>query len=253
MARIYKVEKSNTKAKNMLSFDSNFDLILYIIQIAGCVSFSISGVVNAMQGQTGPRGSIGLTLVDGFGGGRFRDLCINREPPHIFWDDKYLLLAAISTVIVGVIYILACCKSTAPLVERLSVHWLMYVLDAIGIAVFTVSGVKLSCLYIPENASLIGSYVYVIALGSITGFGGGIFRDVFLGMIPSVFRKHFYMLPCMIGATVFAVLYRLEVAEIFSVLVGVTIIVTLRVLAWRFEWNLPQARAYEDLIENKRK
>ena len=63
-------------------------------------------------------------------------------------------------------------------------------IDALGTAILCIYGVKKAYDAIPVNASLIEKYVFVITLGVISGVGGRMFRDVFIGEIPNIFKKH---------------------------------------------------------------
>lgn len=235
----------------LLSFSSNIDIALYIIQIVGCISFATSGAIASIRKKADILGVWILTLISIFGGGLLRDLIINEDVPHIFWDSQYIILAAIALVISTFWFLVAYFPKTA---VKIDIHrhdlWI-YLLDSIGIGVFCVYGVDAAIKSIPLEASFIGKYIYVISLGVITGVGGGMFRDVFIGEIPMVFRKHFYMTPCILGSTLYAILFSCNVNNILSIILCVGLVVLLRSLATIYKWNLPSAKAYNKILDEK--
>ena len=235
----------------MLKFDSVFDLILFIIAIIGCISFGTSGAIKAMRSRTDILGIIVLTLLEAFGGGLIRDLVINKYPPKIFWDTEFHYMALTVIIVCIIWFIIAYRKKSAYFIDK---HrhdpWIFYV-DAIGIAAFCAMGSKTASQYIPETAGPVGAFIYVMVLGVITGAGGGVIRDVFMGRIPSMFKKHFYMTPCIIGCSLYVIVSLIGAGVIISSLTCAFSIIILRILAIKFEWNLPVAKGYDNLIEER--
>lgn len=233
-----------------MHFDSTIDIVLFVIQLIGCLSFSTSGAIRAIRKKTDILGVWILTLIEIFGGGLLRDLIINKEPPHIFWDEEYLVLAGLSIIISSIWFLIGYFPKTANMIEKKRHDFWIYLLDALGTSAFVVSGVQLTASNIPSNCSTLGTYTYIISLGVITGIGGGVFRDVFVGDIPTVFKKHFYMTPCIIGAGIYTVFYLHSFNQYASIFISMAVMVTLRVLATIYKWNLPTAKGYNALIEN---
>ena len=102
-----------------------------------------------------------------------------------------------------------------------------------------------------KSSNVLGTYSYVIALGVISGVGGGMFRDIFVNEIPMIFRKYFYIIPCIIGSAVFTIMDK-QLGEkfiILSVIVGLVLIVGLRMFAIIFKWNLPPAKGYIEALK----
>ncbi len=234
-----------------MHFKSTLDIVLFVIQLIGCISFSTSGAIKAIRKKTDILGVWILTLIEIFGGGLLRDLIINKEPPHIFWDEEYLLLAGVSLIISTIWFIIGYKKSTAHLIEKKRHDFWIYLLDALGTSAFVISGSNLTYSLTPDSFSIFSKCVFIISLGVITGIGGGIFRDVFLGDIPTVFKKHFYMTPCILGATLYTILLINNVNSLFSIIISMILMVTLRVLATIYKWNLPTCKGYNELQDNK--
>lgn len=74
------------------------------------------------------------------------------------------------------------------------------VLDLLGTFFFALSG---SLLAARRGFDIVGS----VLLGSLTGLGGGIVRDLVLGVTPTAFAEPIYLLPPLIAALVVYALY----------------------------------------------
>lgn len=79
--------------------------------------------------------------------------------------------------------------------------------------------------------------------GLLIAIGGGILRDVFVNEIPIVFVKELYASASFVGVvTLFGLLvanFELNVAAVSSI----AAVTGLRLLAMRYSWNLPRAKA----------
>lgn len=112
--------------------------------------------------------------------------------------------------------------------------------DAVGLGVFTVAGIKTAIDITPEpNAFL---FIFV---GVITGVGGGILRDVLSGSKPYIFIKHVYGCASIAGAVICVCLFPVLGANP-AMLTGALAAVIIRLLAFRFKWDLP----YADISEH---
>ncbi len=78
-------------------------------------------------------------------------------------------------------------------------------------------------------------------LGTITGIGGGILRDVFTMRIPSIFVRHIYALASMIGALIFFIL-RTYIYRSLAMVISVVIIVIIRFISHRYKLSLPKVK-----------
>lgn len=107
--------------------------------------------------------------------------------------------------------------------------------DAIALAMFTIVGASKSLKF--EAGGLIA-----VALGTMTGVAGGIIRDVLLNEVPLVFRKDItlYATAAITGATVYVVMHHFLKQPLWSAGAGVIVVLTLRFLAIRWEWKLPE-------------
>ena len=117
-------------------------------------------------------------------------------------------------------------------------HWNLFLkFDAIGLGVFTVIGATFAYNLVGLN------FLAMTFSGLLTAIGGGILRDVFVNEIPIVFVKELYASASFVGVvTFFGLLVAnldLNVAAISSIAAATG----LRLLAMRYDWNLPRAKA----------
>jgi uncharacterized membrane protein YeiH len=78
-----------------------------------------------------------------------------------------------------------------------------------------------------------------ILLGTITGVGGGMLRDVLLRQIPTVLREGLYAVPALLGATVLVVAQHAgSTNPVFPVLAA-AVCVAVRLLGLRYDVNVP--------------
>lgn len=137
-----------------------------------------SASIQAVRSDFDAIGAIFLSLATAVGGGTLRDLLIGAAP--VFWlkDPIYLSTA----VPVALITFLAGRRMQAGSGRR---QRLLNYLDAIGLALFTLVGIKVSLANgISPEASVV--------MGCVTGIAGGMVRDVLCGMTPLVLKKDIY-------------------------------------------------------------
>ena len=76
----------------------------------------------------------------------------------------------------------------------------MQLFDAMGLGLFTVSGISIARGIFPQNEYL------CVFIGVVTAIGGGMLRDVLANQVPLVFRKELYATPAIVGGILFEVL-----------------------------------------------
>lgn len=108
-------------------------------------------------------------------------------------------------------------------------------IDALGLGSFVATGTNL-----PMVNGYAGNAFMCIFLGTVTGVGGGIFRDMMTHDIPVVLRKHIYAVAAIAGSIVYYVLARYLTSYRVAAVACITVTVVLRLLATRYNWNLPR-------------
>ena len=82
----------------------------------------------------------------------------------------------------------------------------------------------------------------VLAVGLMTGCGGGIIRDVTVREIPMVFTKNIYAVASLIGGVLYYIMFMvMGTSEIAAVIAGIAAVFVLRMAASHYKWNLPRA------------
>lgn len=204
--------------------------ILFILEIIGTVAFAVSGALTAIKHKMDIFGVAILGLTTATGGGVIRDLILGSNPPMMFINPVYALTAIGVSIIVFL-----------PAVRKYLHHEhpffniLVLISDSAGLAVFTVSGVRMAikCGY-PDNIFL------CLFLGVVTGVGGGVLRDIMAGDRPFIFVRHFYATASLIGAAVSLILFEI-MGIVPAFILSSLLIFVLRLIAARYHWNLPAA------------
>lgn len=193
-----------------------------LLDLIGIGVFAVSGALAAGRKRLDLLGVFVLASVTAIGGGTLRDLLLDRHP--IFWltDASYL---AVIVLAVGVTF--------AYVQWRRPPQASLLVADALGLALFSISGARIA-----ENAGLPSASV--VLLGTMTGVAGGVLRDVLSADIPFVLRRgNLYASAVIIGIAVYLVLESTGVAQRTASLTGMVVIAALRLAAIRWGLKLP--------------
>ena len=198
--------------------------ILYGVGLAGVAAQAAAGVLDAGRKPFDLFGIVVVALAASLGGGSLRDLLLDRS---VFWiaDQSYLIGA------------MAAGLATFALVRYVRLPARLFLLpDAIGLALFTVSGTQ---------AALAMDAPWLVAslMGVITGVFGGIVRDVLCNEVPLVFNGEFYATASWLGALLLLGLMGYDISPGWAALAGGTLTLALRLAAIRFRWRLPVFRA----------
>ena len=209
---------------NYLEFNVFFDII-------GTIAFAISGAILGCKKKMDILGVIVLGLVTALGGGFIRDLVLGITPPQMFQNSTN---AAISTVFSILVFILYSIRR-----DFEKSHWIklmnkfMIITDTIGLASFTITGMATAISLGYDKKFLL------IFVGSITGVGGGMLRDVLSGSIPFIFQEQVYAGACILGATIFIIARNFCNYQISMVICFFAVLI-IRLLAVKKNWNLPR-------------
>lgn len=78
-------------------------------------------------------------------------------------------------------------------------------------------------------------------LGTLTGVGGGLLRDMMAGQPPYIFVKHIYACASVVGAVSCVWIYRIF-GQLPAMVTASALVVVIRFLAAHYRWNLPRIR-----------
>lgn len=173
-------------------------------------------------------GILVLSFAASSAGGIARDLLIGAVPPAAISDWRYLAVSLAAGLLTFF------CSS---LIARRRSAILIF--DAAGLALFAVAGT--------QKALAFGLNPLVAALlGMLTGIGGGITRDLLVARTPVVLRSDLYAVAALAGAALIVVGHKLNWPVVPTAIAGAGVCFGLRVMAIRYGWNLPVARAPEN-------
>ncbi len=203
--------------------------LVTILEHSSVAAAAISGAVAARGRQIDLFGVLVLGFVASFGGGTIRDVCLGDTP--VFWirESRMVVTAIVATLVTFVV---------ARFRDLPLPGWLLELADAIGLALFTVSGTH------KAFAQYGATPLAAVALGTVTGVAGGLLRDVLLNEIPLVFRKEIrlYATAAAVGAAIYVAIakYLPSLAEPWPFLIGSGVILALRLAAVRWKLVLPE-------------
>lgn len=209
------------------------EFVMDIICTIGIIAFAVSGAMVAVKKRTDPFGTVVLAVVTATGGGITRDVLLGIQPPSVFIDCSYVIIAAVSALAV---FMIAFIGKEAYLSKSELIDGINNIFDALGLGVFVVMGTQsaIDCGYS-------GNMLLSVFIGTLTGIGGGFLRDIMVQEIPAVMCKHIYALAALGGSLLFYVLYINSVSYTVSAFAGAGATFILRMLATRYKWNLPPA------------
>lgn len=203
------------------------------VDYMGVAVFAVTGCLVAAKKQLDVVSFILLALVTGVGGGTLRDMMLGRLP--VFWIENPIYL--MDCIITGIIMFFVA--------QRIDAYykWIVWG-DAVGIAVFSVSGTHI--------AYEMGAPLSVcVVMGVVTSIVGGIIRDVLAGEPSLIIRKEIYATACALGAAVYLI------ADYFmpgwGIPLGIAATFGLRAASIHWRLQLPGYQWLEDHSPNRRK
>lgn len=205
--------------------------ITYIMEMIGTIAFAASGAMVGIRKKMDIFGVCVLGFVTACGGGMVRDLILGITPPNVFRNPDYALVAVCTSLIVfAVVYAKRDLMSGS---FKIIYDRVMLIMDTIGLAIFTVVGVNIGI-----QAGYLEKIFLLTFVGTITGVGGGLMRDVMADEPPYIFVKHIYASASVIGSIVCVYMHR-AFGIVVSMIVSSAVILLIRYLAAHYHWNLP--------------
>lgn len=215
---------------NYLEFNVFFDII-------GTIAFAISGAILGCKKNMDILGVIVLGLVTALGGGFVRDLVLGINPPNMFQNSTNALISTAFAVLVFIFFFTKKNFSNSHLLKLM--NRFMIITDTIGLASFTITGMATAISLGYDKRFLL------IFVGTITGVGGGMIRDVLAGTIPFIFKEQIYAGACILGSIVF-IIARHFFSYQFSMIICFFTVLIFRLLAVKKNWNLPRIKNQEE-------
>ncbi len=207
------------------------DTFIFVVNIIGTLAFAASGAMIGLNKNMDIFGVCILGLSTATGGGVIRDLILGLTPPMAFQDPTCAVLAlATSAVFFS--------RRVRGVLMRNQRRYdlLLFWMDTLGLGAFSVIGVQLAF----EQAAR-PTFFLLVFVGTLTGVGGGVLRDLLAQEVPYIFVKHVYACASLAGAALCAGMWD-HVGSMDAMLVGMAAVVLIRVLAAHYHWNLPRAK-----------
>lgn len=190
------------------------------VDLASVVVGSASGIMVARRMHLDAVGFVGLALICGLGGGLIRDVMMQRGGVYML-DSAFAIPASAATGLMAFLF-------PQPL-DRAGklLEWL----DIAAVALFALVGTDKALV----NGLLPAS---CLLMGVITGVGGGMLRDVFLGEVPKIFqRSNLYAVCALAGAaTYWCAVVLGSMNKIWGALL--CILVTIGLRRWSLHFNV---------------
>lgn len=202
-------------------------------EFIGIVAFAASGAMISIQRKMDLLGVVFLGLVTALGGGAVRDVFLGVTPPRNFFNFEHLLCAVLTPIVV---FAVAKIFRKFFFENYKKINVIMNFFDALGLASFAISGVRLTIL-----AGYGGHDFFVVFMGIFTAVGGGMLRDIMSREKPMIFCKNVYATAALAGSVIYYLLsYIIKIPDIAAMLCAYALIVSIRLLAAKFRWDLPK-------------
>ena len=200
--------------------------LVQIFDFIGTLAFAISGIRLASAKHFDLFGAYVVGVTTAIGGGTMRDVLLGQSP---FWmsNSFYLICSAIALVWVIIF---------RKLLVRQNNTWFLF--DTIGLALFTVTGVE-------KTITAGFPFWTAIIMGTLTGAGGGVLRDVFINEEPLIFRKEIYALACVLGGIAYFICARCVLSTVPSGIICGIVVFLMRILAVKYRLHLPTLKGEE--------
>ncbi len=193
------------------------DFVLTILEAAAVLISAIAGMIVASTKRMDIVGAYALAVVNAFGGGTVRDLLLDHRP--FYWMQHWEFLVAILAICVPFVYNSRMYRLAS------EVHRRSFRVDAIGLALFTITGVGVA---LEQGRPLI----VAVLMGVITGTMGGVLRDLVVNEVPDLFRPGaLYATASFTGGLAFIAALENDMRYSYATAIGVVVVAGLRLIS----------------------
>lgn len=197
-------------------------MVLHVLYIVAIVAEAMTAALVAGRKEMDWFGVCVVASVTALGGGTVRDVLLGHHPLTWVRHPEYLLVTVAAALATAFL---------APHMRRLRKVFLT--LDAVGLVVFTVIGCNVA-------AAMQLPVLIVVVAGMITGCVGGVLRDMLCGRVPLLFQKELYASVSLLTGVLYLGLERTPLAHGAAMGLAMGAGFLLRMLAIRYEWNMPR-------------
>ncbi len=196
-------------------------MLLRLLDLFGVGVFAISGALAGIAAQLDLLGILVLASVTAIGGGTIRDLLLGRHP--IFWiEDPWPVFSIVAATTLTLVWVQLLPVPTNALL----------VADAFGLSLFAMSGARIA-----ESAGC--RALVVVLMGTLTGAGGGVVRDLLSAKVPLILRQDIYASAAIVGIAIYLLMRTAKASPAFALAVGFATVLGTRLAAIAFDLRLP--------------
>lgn len=211
-----------------------FQAFFNVAEIVGTAAFAASGAMLAIDRELDLFGVIFLGVIAAVGGGILRDVLLGALPPGAFLRPVYVGVAfAVSLAV----FVYAELRGSRYWRQVGAIDRVVNLLDAVGLGIFSVVGAQTAIA-----AGHAGNAFLCLFMAMTTGVGGGVLRDLLSVTTPAVLKKRIYAVASLAGGGAYYALIRAQANVAASMFAGMLLTVAIRLLATRFQWDLPKVR-----------
>ena len=209
------------------------EIIYHLVEYLGICTFSVSGAMIGIRKRLDFLGIFICAVLTSLGGGLIRDLILGNTPPAMFYSYEYVIIMLVTTLIV---FLVAHFKKDKFIEKEELIIKINNIFDALGLGLFSVIGVQTAI-----NSGYISNPYLSIFVGGMTGVGGGMLRDALINDIPVILAKNIYILASLFGSAIYYFMMKYNVNISISTTVATISVFVIRLLATKYEWNMPKA------------
>ena len=197
--------------------------LIQLILYTGIFVFAITGALTARTHQMDVFGAAVIAFATAYGGGTIRDLLIGARPVN--WVNDYLALA----LVIAAVIIVSFFKT-----NQIQFRKTIFFTDAIGLGMFTATGIERSFLYEINDG-------YAVMMGVITATFGGLLADILCGEKPDLLKRgELYATACAIGGVIYILVKKAGIPYNAGLFICVISVVTVRILSKWKRLRLPE-------------
>ena len=213
----------------------SMEFVALSLDFLAVVIGSLGGSLFAVDRKLDLIGAMALALLCGLGGGLLRDMIMQVGDVYIL-RTGYAIPA--SAVTAAVVFFLSSPFQKRP---RL-IEWI----DIFSVALYVAAGSGKAIAYGLDPWA-------VILLGMLTGVGGGMLRDVFLGEVPRIFQKsNFYAVCAILGAIAYLASSSLGFVGFWPAMICTIVTVASRRLSLRYDIKSPSQSDLHSFFGSRR-
>ncbi|MBR5306009.1 MAG: trimeric intracellular cation channel family protein [Oscillospiraceae bacterium] len=200
----------------------------FFLEVIGTIAFAFAGALVAIDNDLDLFGIECMAVMTACGGGMTRDIILGNTPPMMFRNPVYVTMAVITGFLTVIIY-----NKFIQSRHKDRILDMISILDALGLAIFTIVGMDLAMQLGFEGAFLI------CAMGVLTAVGGGLLRDVMVNVKPVILTKEVYATSSMIGSVFYYHALQTALSPLIATIIALAIIFGLRMWTIIKHINLP--------------